>query len=138
MNDNIEIICDNYVPTDRIKWMNSDLNDDRNKTLFLAKLYNRTRKEENYFMSLYLSCNVEKEKFKLLVRGNINNWYSQKVLGRDLTFDEYKNCINFLLAEIGISKNQLRKGKIKNVDIQMKVDLKSIFRNEKFGKPTIL
>jgi len=134
MKDNIEIICDNYAPTERINWIKSDLNDNRSKTLFLAKLYNRTREKKNYFMSLYLLGNEEKEKFTLLVRGNLNNWYSQKILGRDLSFDEYKDCMNLLLTEIEINENQLIKAKVKNLDIKMKVDLNSNFRNGNFGK----
>jgi hypothetical protein len=131
MIDNIEIICENYTPTERIEWTNSDLNDNKPKTLFLAKLYNRTRKKENYFMSLFLLADEEKDKFTLLVRGNLNNWYSQKIIGRDLTYQEYKDSIKLLLYEIEVSENKLMKAKVKNIDVRINIDLTSVFGSRK-------
>lgn len=126
MIDNIEIICKNYTPTERIEWTNSILNDNKPKTLFLAKLYNRTRKKKNYFMSLFLRADEKKDQFTLLVRGNLNNWYSQKIMGRDLTYKEYTDGIKLLLSEIEVNENKLMTAKIKNIDVRINIDFPSV------------
>ena len=138
MTDNIEIICKNYNPTQRINWVNPDLGDNRSKTMFLATLYNRTKKKKNYFMSLFLLADEENEKFTLLVRGNLNCWYSQKKLGRNLTFDEYIDCIELLFTEIEVNENQLMEANVKNIDFKMNAVFNSNIINRKKHNATNL
>lgn len=72
-----------------------------------------------------------KEKFTLLVRGNLNNWYSQKILGRTLTVEEYKDCINLLLGQLDVERNDLINAKMKNAEIRLSVLLNTTSRSKK-------
>jgi hypothetical protein len=130
MLDNFELTCYNYSPTDRINWVAVD-NTDKKKTLFVALLYNSNKKSENYFLTLFMLADEQKEKFTLLVRGNLNNWYSQKILGRTLTIEEYKDCINLLLAQLDVERNDLINAKMKNAEIRLSVLLNPTSRSKK-------
>jgi hypothetical protein len=131
MIDNFELICKNYTPTEKINWVSVDNNDDKRKALFLAKLYNRNKKRENYFLSLFLLANERKDNFTLLVRGNLNNWYSQKTFGKNLTLEEYKDCLYLLQSEIEINEHRLLNSKVKSIDVKISIDLLSIYKRSK-------
>ena len=128
MIDNFELICKNYTPTERIKWVSVDEEDNKSKTLFLAKLYNRNIKEENYPLSLFMLADEPKENFTLMVRGNLNNWFTQKILGRNLTSEELKDCLRLIFHEIDINENEFLKSKVKNADIKINITLSKSFR----------
>lgn len=130
MLDNFELICYNYSPTEKINWMSVD-DTDKKKPLFVALLYNSNKKREDYFLTLLMLANEPKEKFTLLVRGNLNNWYSQKILGRTLTVGEYKDCINLLLGQLDIERNDLINAKMKNAEIRLSVLLNPTGRSKK-------
>jgi hypothetical protein len=121
MIDNFELICKNYTPTEKIKWVSVD--DNKSKTLYMAKLYNRNKKKENYFLSLFMLADERKDLFTLMVRGNLNNWFTQKILGRNLTFEEFKNCLYLLKSEIDLNEHRLLNSKVENIDIKINIDL---------------
>jgi hypothetical protein len=133
MIDNFELICKNYTPTEKIKWVSVD--DNKSKTLYMAKLYNRNKKKENYFLSLFMLADERKDLFTLMVRGNLNNWFTQKILGRNLTLEEFKNCLYLLQSEIDLNEHRLLNSKVENVDIKINIDL---FSNYKISKSTNL
>lgn len=130
MMDNFELICENYNPAEKINWVSID-NDNKKKGMFLAVLYNRDKKDKKYFLTLFLLADEPKEKFTLKVRGNLNNWFTQKRLGRNLTLDDYKECFYLLFSEIDIKENVFLNARVKNADIKLNVALRTNFINKK-------
>lgn len=128
MKDNIEIICRNYSPTQMINWKNTDLDSSSNKTLYLAKLYNPKNNRRAYFLSLYLLADERKEKFTLMLRGNLNYWFFQKISEKNLTTEQHKKGMDFIFTILDIKESKILDAKINNFKIE--VELKPNFRED--------
>ena len=134
MNDYLELYCENYTATEKIQWKNATLGKSTYKYLYRAKLYNPNIKKKNYFMNLFMLADEKKGTFSLVIRGNLNNWYSQNPFGKKLTIEEYKDCMSLLLSEIEIEESQLMNAKVQSIEIRLRVLLHSNFRTRKVIK----
>jgi hypothetical protein len=95
----IKWIFEDYSPNEKIDW--KEVKEKCcGKYFYKSKLYNNSRNAKNYALKLFLIADEKTEKFTLIIKGNIDKWYSQKPLNRNLTLEEYQNCIKLLLLEI--------------------------------------
>lgn len=119
MKDNIEIICKNYNPTYLINWKNKNLDCNSNTTLYLAKLFNPMNNQRAYFLSLYLLADERKEKFTLMVRGNLNYWYYQKISEKNLTIKQHEYCLDLIFTVLLIEENEIIDSEITDFRIKL-------------------
>ncbi|KAF2336149.1 hypothetical protein [Flavobacterium daemonense] len=116
-NYNIKICSQNYylnekeikwklAPTSKTKYKFSHglLYLTKKKTLYKTKFYNSSNKNKIYYMRIYILFSKHNVYGTLYVEGNLSDWYYQTSLGRNLSCEEYENCMNFLLSEIEIPK----------------------------------
>lgn len=103
MNLKIKWKFEKYSPNESINW--KEVNSKYKRIyIYEAKLYNSFRNNKYYPLKLILIANKKTESFTLIVKGNLNKWYSPKGLKTDLTLENYQECIKILFEEIGINQ----------------------------------
>jgi hypothetical protein len=134
MKNKIEFFCNDYIPSENLKWENVSLQNQEIKHisnkcdfLFRARLYNKNEKSKMVFLNLYMYHNKTKGKYSLVIRGRLNNWYFQNFDNKKLTNDEYNSAFELILTELELEKKNLFYSKTGVMDLAMRIYLSSVF-----------
>jgi hypothetical protein len=114
---NIKLCYNNFLGDEKIEWKFAPISKTIYKrfgkkklqaitedTLYKAKFYNEEEESKIYYMRLYLFFSRRTGFKTLYIEGNISDWYYQKSLGRNLSFEEYEDCINSVLLQIRVPR----------------------------------
>lgn len=145
-----------FMPNEKLKWklapirnkpkynfFNGELRILERDILYKTKLYNRKNIIKAYYIEIYLLYCKDMGYKTLYFRGDLSNWYYQTPLDRNLRSDEYDECLNFLLSEIGVPRiNDQDMEKLVESDefrythnyIQKHQELKKKKRNKRISK----
>ncbi|WP_294962589.1 hypothetical protein [uncultured Flavobacterium sp.] len=144
-NYDIKLCCQNYyVNEEEIKWKLAPISKTKyefsggllyitkKKTLYKTKFYNRNNKNKIYYLRIYVFFSKHNVYGNLYVEGNLSDWYYQVSLGRDLSSEEYENCMNFLLSEIKIPRMTAKDMKESLTSFESQKTIEFITKHEEY------